>query len=150
MRKTGILLALAIVTIATSGCCRSCRNLFRRGAPCGTTTLTPAMMGPLRALRGPMFGQPRVGPGVVPQMFMPQQPCCPESITEYPCCDPCSPIGMPCNLGLGVPGACDCEVVGQGEWFGGYGESSEGDAKSGPQDTETQADSNKDPYPEGG
>ena len=150
MRKTAILLALLVVTIATSGCCRTCRNFFRRGAPCGTTTVAPPMMGAPRPLGSPYVAAPQptqvVMPQnqvVVPQMMVPQQPacccpqpvpqCCPPQCCPPQCCEPCPPCCMPCETGC-VEGVgnymgsdCGCpggEVVGQGEWFGGYVEGS--------------------------
>lgn len=135
MRKTAIFLTLLIVTIAMSSGCRSCRNFFRRGAPCGTATVAPPMMGAPRPLGSPYVVAPQpaqvVMPQnqvVVPQMMMPQQPacCCPQQVPQ--CCEPCPPCCMPCETGCVegssyMGGNCGCsggEVVGQGEWFGGY------------------------------
>ena len=149
MRKTGILLALVVVTIVTSGCCRSCRNFFRRGAPCGTAAIAPPMMGAPRPLGSPFVAAPQPTQVVVPQMVMPQAGCCCEPmVPPCQCCDPCPNPCVPCESGY-IGGDCGCsngEVVGQGEWFGGYVEGSGTQDGFVPQGTRTY----QDPGPAGG
>lgn len=47
MRKLLILMAVAVVAMPSVGCASRCRNLFRRGAPCGTTVTPAALSAPL-------------------------------------------------------------------------------------------------------
>lgn len=133
MRKLLILLALAIVTVAsTSGCSSSrCRNLFRRGSPCGGTSFaTQPMLGGAIPLSNPVAFQqpPQV---VVPQTIMAQPNCCCEQSAPM-CmpCDPCSSGGYiggsdcgSCENGSYMGGDCGCQT-GTGEYFGGYVEGS--------------------------
>ncbi len=104
MRKTLILLALAVMTTASVGC-GCCRNLFRRGSPCfGTSKVAPAMIGAPMALAAPVAApvplMQRVAPQVVmPRAAMPQPACCP------PVCEPCDSCGGQEWLGGYVEGA---------------------------------------------
>ena len=135
MRNTGTLLALLTLTVVTSGCCQTCRNFFRRGAPCGTATLAPPMMGAPRPLGSPYVSVPPqpvqsiVPPTLVPQQgfgcqpavpcCQPCQPCCEPCPTQ--CCDPCQTNCVPMGSGyMGPECGCVGEQVGEGEWFGGY------------------------------
>ena len=123
--RTAIVLVLATVTIAASSGCQSCRNFFRRGAPCGTRAMAPRMMGAPRALGSPLLLQPQPNQVVYPQMVMPQQSgcCCPQPVIQSPCCDPCPCNRVPCGPGYSGGGDCGCiggEVVGQGGWSAGY------------------------------
>lgn len=117
MRSNGlILLALAVVTAANTGCCGSCRNWLNRGSLCGTKTAAPAMMGSPVALGTPYVQQPQY---MQPQMAAPMQQmvmpqancqcapqCVPQCIPQcQPCCDPCMNMCSPC---------------GSGGWSGGY------------------------------
>ena len=106
MRKILILLALAVLTTANTGCCARFRNWLHRGAPCGTSTIAPAMMGAPVALGTPVAA-PRVAPVMAPamapapvqQVIVPQPIyCCPQPV---PCCPPCQ--YDPCQTGV-VPG----------------------------------------------
>jgi len=110
MRKMLIPLALAVVTMVSSvGCTKvktRCRNLFRRGAPCcGTTRVTPAMIGAPMAIGAPVATatptpilqqmMPQAAPQMmVPQMVAPQIQCCPPMMQACPPCDPCQ---IPCD-----------------------------------------------------
>ena len=113
MRKILILLALAVLTTANTGCSARFRNWLHRGSPCGTTTIAPAiapaMMGAPVALGTPV-AVPQVAPAMVPamapaprqQVVVPQPIfCCPQPV---PCCPPCE--YDPCQTGLvsGWPG----------------------------------------------
>jgi hypothetical protein len=105
-----IVLALALVTTASSGCCGPCRNWLRRGSLCGTTTAAPAMMGAPVALGTPYVQQPMAAP--MQQMVMPQAncQCAPQCMPQcvpmcQPCCDPCASMCSPC---------------GPSTWSGGY------------------------------
>jgi hypothetical protein len=121
--KATILLALAVVTIANAGCCRTCRNWLQRGSLCGTTTAAPATMGTPVALGTPMvqpqFVQPQMA-APMQQVVMPQANCqCqPQCVPMcQPCCDPCANMCSPC---------------GPSTWSGGYMDSSCcGDASTG-------------------
>jgi hypothetical protein len=107
--KATILLALAIVTIANAGCCRTCRNWLQRGSLCGTTTVAPATMGAPVALGTP-YVQPQMA-APMQQVVMPQAncQCMPQCVPMcQPCCDPCATMCSPC---------------GPGTWSGGYMES---------------------------
>ena len=131
MRKVLILLALAVLTVGNTGCSR-CRGLFRRGAPCGGTTLAaPNMLGGAIPIGQPRpIAQPRILPQMIPQNTIAppnygqpnfgQQcvPCC-------PCvpCDPCENMCNPCESGYHSGGDCGCQT-GAGEYFGGYLEGS--------------------------
>lgn len=108
MRKILILLALAVVTTANSGCHARFRNWLHRGSPCGTTTIAPAMMGAPVALGTPVAA-PQVAPAMAPAMAPAPRPmqqvvvpqpiyCCPQPV---PCCPPCE--YDPCQTGF-VPG----------------------------------------------
>ena len=126
MRKMLILLALAVLTTTTSGCSR-CRNLFRRGAPCGGTTLAaPAMLGGAIPLGNPV-ALPQA-PRIIPQTILAQPNCCCEQSAPV-CCEPCPSNCVPCESGYHggetgyVGGDCDCQNV-PGEYFGGYLEGS--------------------------
>jgi hypothetical protein len=144
MRNKIFLLALVVVMTGTSGCCRSCRNFFRRGAPCGTAALALPMMGAPRPL-GRAFVTAPQPTQAAPQMIMPQfvrpQPDCRCQQAQPQCCDPCnnqSGFGggfdcgcnsgcMPCapgGYGGGMGRTNGGEVVNQGEFFGGYIEGS--------------------------
>ena len=118
MRKILILLALAVLTTANTGCSARFRNWLHRGSPCGTTIAAPAMIGAPMALGTPV-AVPQVAPAMVPvmapapvqQVVVPQPiyccpqpvPCCPQPV---PCCPPCE--YDPCQTGF-MPG-----------WPGGY------------------------------
>ncbi|MEM8945075.1 MAG: hypothetical protein AAGD11_07820 [Planctomycetota bacterium] len=139
MRKMLILLALTVLAASTSGCCRSrvCRNLLRRGSPCGGTTLAaPAMLGgaiplgnPVSLPAAPQVVQPQF---VQPQIVQPQiiaQPNCNCQQAAPICCEPCPTQCVPCDPcvtgGTGYIGAdCGCETTAPGEYFGGYLEGS--------------------------
>jgi hypothetical protein len=85
MRKLLVVLALAALAVSSSGCCGRIRNLFHRGAPCGTRAVGPGVLGAPITLGQPLAG--RVIGGA---------PCCPDA-----CCpDDC---GVPCDA------ACGCE-----------------------------------------
>ena len=123
MRKTLILLALAMLTISSTGCCKGrLRNLFRRGAPCGGTRLAaPAMLGGAIPLGLPAgLRQPVIPQGVVAQPGV----CCEQSA---PMCEPCPTECVPCDQGyiggdsgyIGEGGDCGCPSN-SGEYFGGY------------------------------
>jgi len=125
MRKMLILLALAILT-TTSGCSR-CRNLFRRGSPCGGTALAaPAMLGGAVPIGRPMH---------LPQAMMAQPNCCQQSAPI--CCDACPADCRSCGAGnsgyvgqgyasqgyVSGGGDCGCQSA-PVEYFGGYEEGS--------------------------
>jgi len=127
MRKMLILSALALLTIASTGCCNRCRNLFRRGAPCGGTTLAaPPMLGGAIPL-----GNPMALPRMVPQNVIAQPNCCPQDCCQpaMPMCQPCCPQDCPSDCVpcdgvsggyLGAGGSdCGCPTN-PGEYFGGY------------------------------
>ncbi len=123
MRKILILLALAMLAVSTTGCCRGrLRNLFRRGAPCGGTRLAaPAMLGGAVPLGIPAGLQQAIPQGVITQPGN----CCEQSGPA--CCEPCPTDCNPCDSGymgnggyLGDSGG-DCACQGDtGEYFGGY------------------------------
>ena len=122
MRKILILLALAMLAVSTTGCCRGrLRNLFRRGAPCGGTRLAaPAMLGGAIPLGLPAGIQQALPQGIITQPGN----CCEQSA---PMCDPCPTDCGPCDSGysgnggyIGESGG-DCGCNGStGEYFGGY------------------------------
>ncbi len=131
MKKTMIFLALAIVMAANLGCCGRCRNLFRRGSPCGGTALAAQPM-----LRGPIpLGSPFAAPqAIMPQTIVAQPNCYQQAV---PMCEPCQSGGMPCesecmpcdsgymggSTGYVGEGDCGCQTA-PGEYFGGYLEGS--------------------------
>ena len=105
MRKILILLALAVLTTANTGCSARFRNWLHRGSPCGTTTIAPAMMGAPVALGTPVAA-PQVAPAMIPvmapaprqQVVVPQPIyCCPQPVPCLPPCeyDPCQTSFMP-------------------------------------------------------
>lgn len=107
--KATILLALAVITVANAGCCRTCRNWLQRGSLCGTRTAAPATMAAPVALGTPyvqpQFVQPQVA-APAQQVVMPQAncQCVPQCIPMcQPCCDPCM-----------------CSPCGPSMWSGGY------------------------------
>ncbi len=112
MRKILILLALAILTVSSTGCSR-CRGLFRRGSPCGGTRLaTPPMLGGAIPLGNP------IGLRQALPRAMISQPAAPM------CCEPCPTDCVPCESGYiggqnGYSGDCGCQTD-SGEYFGGY------------------------------
>jgi len=118
-----ILLALAILTVSYTGCSR-CRNLFRRGSPCGGTALAaPAMLGGAIPLGNPVGLQQ--APQIMPQGII-SQPAAPMY------CEPCPTECVPCDSGYfgggsgyygGTSGDCGCQT-GPGEYFGDYLEGS--------------------------
>lgn len=143
MRKMLILLALAVVAASTSGCSRTCRNLFRRGSPCGGTAIAaPAMLGSAIPLGNPVRVQP--APQIVPQIVQPTiiaQPHCGCQQGAPVCCEPCPTQCVPCeqpcqtcdpcnNCGeIGgdsgyIGGDCGCQTM-PGEYFGGFVEGSD-------------------------
>jgi len=84
MRKLLILMAIAIVTLPPVGCGR-CRNLFNRGAPCGTTVAPALLSAPLaigRPMAAPMVTAPMASSGI----------CC-ESMPVCGSCNDCGPCG---------------------------------------------------------
>ena len=119
MRKMLIVLALAILTVSSTGCSR-CRGLFRRGAPCGGTTLAaPPMLGGAIPLGNPVrLQQP---PQIVQPGILVQPNCCCEQAAPM-CCEPCPTQCGPCESGY-IGGDCGCETS-TGEYFGGYVEGS--------------------------
>lgn len=128
MRKMSILLALVLVTMATTSGCTRCRNLFRRGAPCGGTTLAaPPMLGGAIPLGSPV-AVPQAAPMVQPGIIAQPNCCCEQAPICVPC-DPCPTECVPCEggyMGSGagyVSGDCECETA-PGEYFGGYIEGS--------------------------
>jgi len=100
MRKLLILLILAVITTANLGCCARFRNWLHRGAPCGTRTQAPAMMGAPIPLGAP-FASQQAAPAPQQQQVVVPQPavqCCPQPCPQPcvpcdPCPDPCSPCG---------------------------------------------------------
>ncbi len=117
MRKMLILLALAILTVSSTGCSR-CRGLFRRGSPCGGTRLAaPPMLGGAIPLGNPVALQQ--APQIVPQGIL-SQPCCEQAAPM--CCEPCPTECAPGDSGYSS-GDCGCQGN-QGEYFGGYVEGS--------------------------
>ncbi len=123
MRKMLVLLALSILTLSTTGCTR-CRNLFRRGSPCGGTALAaPAMLGGAIPLGNPV-AVPQ-SPQIVPQNIMTQPGVCCEGAAPM-CCEPCPTNCCPDGYiggGASYGGDCGCEGS-TGEYFGGYLEGS--------------------------
>jgi hypothetical protein len=124
-----IVLALALVTTASSGCCGPCRNWLRRGSLCGTTTAAPAVMGAPVALGTPYVQQPMAAP--MQQVVMPQAncQCAPQCVPQcmpqcvpmcQPCCDPCASMCSPCGpstwSGGYMDGGC-CEGTTSGEVY---------------------------------
>ena len=162
MRNKAFLLAIVLIMITTSGCIQSCRNFFRRGAPCGTTAMAPPMMGAPRALANAFVTAPQPVQTVVPQMVMPHpRCCCQQPVSECQCCDPCPPCNPctpPCDTGCSMCGpgyvdanyGCGGETVGQGEWFGGYVEDRTSQDKFVPQGSGASSDYRKDPSPGSG
>ena len=116
--KAMILLALTVLTVSTSGCCRTCRNWLQRGSLCGTSTVAPATMGAPVALGTPMVQPQYVQPQMAAppqQVVMPQAnvQCVPQCIPMcQPCCDPCATMCSPCGPAMWsggyMEGAC-CE-----------------------------------------
>jgi len=120
MRNMLILLALAVLT-ATSGCSR-CRNLFRRGSPCGGTALAaPPMLGGAIPLGNPVGFQQT--PQIVPQHILTQ----PNSGCQQAapmCCEPCPSDCAPCESGyIGGETGYGSQTA-EGEFFGGWVEGS--------------------------
>ena len=124
MRKILVLLALAMLAVSTTGCCRGrLRNLFRRGAPCGGTRLAaPAMLGGAVPLGLPAGLRQAIPQGAISQPSIGAPACCEPCPTE--CCEPC-----PSDCGSGYMGdggyigesGGDCGCQGNtGEYFGGY------------------------------
>ena len=123
MRKMLILLALAVLTASNIGCTR-CRNLFRRGSPCGGTKMAaPAMLGGAIPLGNPVSIQPAPQP-VQPTMV--PVPCCPQAAPICVPCNPCPTECVPCVPCVPCEPACvetsaDCGCpTNSGEYFGGY------------------------------
>jgi hypothetical protein len=116
--KVTILLALAVITLANAGCCRTCRNWLQRGSLCGTKTAAPAVMGAPMALgtpyAQPQYVQPQMA-APMQQMVMPQAncQCVPQCIPMcQPCYDPCSNMCSPCGPSMwsgGYMGSGCCE-----------------------------------------
>ena len=137
LRKIPILLALAVVTIASVSGCARCRRWCQRGSPCvGTRIAAPAVMAapvavstpapPPRVVPAPA---PVVAPAPVQQVIVPQPqqvvvpqpiyccpqpvPCCPQPVPCCPqpvhCCPPvvCDPCPAACS-----PGCVDGYVEG--------------------------------------
>lgn len=127
MRKTSILLALAVVTVQAAGCA-SCRRWFHRGSPCvGTQIAAPTVVpAPVPVVAPAPIQQvapaPVMAPAPVqPQYVVPQQPavCCPQPV---PCCPqpvPCCPPPQCCPTPCCPPIDC-CDPCPQGAWFGGF------------------------------
>jgi hypothetical protein len=126
MRKMLILLALVVLTTATTGGCTRFRNCLHRGSPCGTTIVAqPAVCAP--AAIGTPVPAPQVAPAMVPvmapapmQQIVAPQPiyCCPQPV---PCCPqplPSCPPSFydPCQPGMMVP----CGPGYEGYEGGGY------------------------------
>jgi len=72
MRKTWIVLIAATLTASSAGCCGSLRNLFHKGAPCGTRMAPVALGAPVA-------------------MTAPPMPC------FEPACEPCEQMCPPCE-----------------------------------------------------
>ncbi len=122
MRKMLVLLALAILTVSSTGCSR-CRGLFRRGSPCGGTRLAaPPMLGGAIPLGNPVGLRQ-----ALPQGIITQPGCCEQTA---PICEPCPTDCGPCDSGYlgggtGYSGNdCGCQTATGGEYFGGYLEGS--------------------------
>ncbi|QDS98106.1 hypothetical protein [Adhaeretor mobilis] len=115
MRNVPILLLLAVVTVGNTGC-TSCfgkvRSLFRRGAPCGTTTVAPAALGAPLVMQAPTAVAPPVMQAPMAYQAAPMQ-CMPCQETCPPCGDTCGDCG---NCGCGTQGW----VSGSSGYFGGY------------------------------
>jgi hypothetical protein len=89
MRK--LLTLLVALTLATSsGCCSKVRNWFHKGAPCGTQTFAPTIVGPPTS-QVPLAPPMQV---TVPVATMAQPsygvPCCPDPCAVQCCPDPCA------------------------------------------------------------
>lgn len=113
-----IVLALAVLTSATAGCCNTCRNWLRRGSLCGTTTSAPATIGAPVALGTPYIQPQMAAP--VQQMVMPQAncQCMPQCMPQcvpvcQPCCDPCATMCPPCDPCSTSTGYLDSGCCGQ-------------------------------------
>jgi len=116
MRKMLILLALAMLTVSSTGCSR-CRGLFRRGSPCGGTRLAaPPMLGGAIPLGAPVGLRQAVPQGIITQPAAPM------------ICEPCPTDCVPCDSGYiggetsyidGTSGDCGCQSS-TGEYIGGY------------------------------
>jgi len=73
-----ILLALLTLTITSISGCSRCRNLFRRGSPCGGTSMVaPGMIGAPLGIRAPIAAP------------MVSQPACSNCQQAETCCDSC-------------------------------------------------------------
>ncbi len=99
MRKLTILLALAALTASGTGCCGVCgrvRNFFHKGSPCGTTTVTPVVLGAPLAMGTPLM-QPMAQPIMAAPMAQPMMAapsvCCEQAPACVQQCDPCDPCG---------------------------------------------------------
>lgn len=117
MRKALALLLLAAVTAGNAGC-TSCvgkvRSLFRRGAPCGTTTVAPAQLGAPLVMQAP--APMMQAPPIVHAAPMQAAPVC---VPCQPMCEPCGDVCGSC----GDCGNCGCGqgwVSGSSGYFGGY------------------------------
>ncbi|NOZ41306.1 MAG: hypothetical protein GXP24_13930 [Planctomycetes bacterium] len=104
-----ILLALAMLTVSSTGCSR-CRGLFRRGSPCGGTRLAaPPMLGGAIPLGNPVGLRQAVPQGII------TQPAAPMIF------EPCPTDCVPCDSGYidGTSGDCGCQSS-TGEYIGDY------------------------------
>lgn len=128
MRKMLIVLALAILTVSSTGCTR-CRHLFRRGAPCGGTALAaPAMLGGAIPLGNPVGVPQMVQPNVIGQPNGCYEQCVP--CNQCPSdCQPCCESGQFGTETGYLGGDCGCQTA-PGEYFGGYTENSSAPAGS--------------------
>lgn len=103
MRKFWILLFVATLAAPSAGCCGRIRNLFHRGAPCGTQAVAPAVLGGPLTVPNAVVSGPVVSNGVC-------EPCVPCD----PCvsCDPCASVGY---------GGVQClDGPSLGGWSGGF------------------------------